>query len=168
MEGQERDRRVHRRVRRSLTRASVKDAIGVASRAELRVSRRESFSAAHQLSDPNLPDNENRRLFGKCVNPHGHNYVIEVAVAGMADPSTGYVADLKWLSELICREIIEDVDHHNLNTDVPWLVGRIPTAENLAVAFWHRLAPHFRGSGTLRSVKVWETDKNCAEYIGED
>lgn len=152
---------------RFLTRPNVGDGTGVARRAEVRVSRRESFSAAHQLRDPDLPDHENRRLFGKCVNPHGHNYVIEVAVAGTADPATGYVTDLKQLSELICREIIEDVDHRNLNTDVPWLVGHIPTAENLAIAFWDRLAPHFRGGGTLRSVKVWETDKNCAEYSGE-
>ena len=135
--------------------------------AEVRVSRREAFSAAHQLCDPNLPDHENRRLFGKCVNLHGHNYVLEVAIGGKTDPSTGYVADLKQLSELIGREIIDHVDHRNLNTDVPWLVGRIPTAENLAVAFWERLAPHLRDGSTLRCVKVWETEKNCAEYSAD-
>lgn len=140
---------------------------GVARRAELRVRRRESFSAAHQLCDPDLPDHENRRLFGKCVNLHGHNYVLEVAISGKADPSTGYVTDLKQLSQLIGREIIEHVDHRNLNTDVPWLVGCIPTAENLAVAFWNRLAPHFPGACTLRCVKVWETEKNCAEYSAD-
>ncbi len=140
---------------------------GVARRAELRISRRESFSAAHQLCDPDLPDHENRRLFGKCVNLHGHNYVLEVAIGGKADASTGYVADLKELSHLIGREIIEHVDHRNLNTDVPWLVGCIPTAENLAVAFWNRLAPHFRGVATLRCIKVWETEKNCAEYSAD-
>lgn len=131
---------------------------------ELCVSRRESFSAAHQLRDPSLSDDENQRLFGKCVNLHGHNYVLEVAVGGKADPATGYVADLKQLSMLIRREIIEHVDHRNLNADVAWLAGRIPTTENLAVAFWERLAPHFRDGSTLRSVKIWETEKNCAEY----
>jgi GTP cyclohydrolase I len=145
-----------------LTRAEGR--IGADRAAELCISRRESFNAAHQLCDPDLPDHENRRLFGKCVNLHGHNYVLEVAIGGKADPLTGYVADLKQLSQLIGREIIEHVDHRNLNTDVPWLLGRIPTAENLAVAFWDRLAPHFRDGATLRCVKVWETEKNYAEY----
>jgi 6-pyruvoyltetrahydropterin/6-carboxytetrahydropterin synthase len=131
----------------------------------LAVARRESFNAAHQLCDPGLSEAENRRLFGKCANLHGHNYVLEVAVAGRVDPVTGYVIDLKRLSDLVCREIIEQVDHHNLNTDVPWLEGRIPTAENLALVFWERLEPHLE-DGVLRSVKVWETEKNWAEYTG--
>jgi len=108
--------------------------------------RRESFNAAHQLWDPDLPDEANRRLFGKCANVHGHNYVL----------------DLKLLSDVIGRQIIQDVDHRNLNTDVPWLKGRIPTAENLAQAFWERLRPELP-DGLLRSVRVWETDKNWAE-----
>ena len=131
----------------------------------LAVARRESFNAAHQLCDPGLSEAENRRLFGKCANLHGHNYVLEVAVAGRVDPVTGYVIDLKRLSDLVCREIIEQVDHHNLNTDVPWLEGRIPTAENLALVFWERLKPHLE-DGALRSVKVWETEKNWAECNG--
>lgn len=138
----------------------------VGHRATLRVSRRESFNAAHQLSAPNLSDSENQRLFGKCTNLHGHNYVVEVVVTGEVDPATGYVLDLKWLSDLVCHEIIEHVDHRNLNTDVPWLSGRIPTAENLAVAFWDRLKPRLE-SGALLSVKVWETDKTWAEYSGD-
>ncbi|HEY7146536.1 MAG TPA: 6-carboxytetrahydropterin synthase [Streptosporangiaceae bacterium] len=126
------------------------------------VSRRESFSAAHQLLDPNLSDDENRRLFGKCVSPHGHNYHLDVVVSGEIDETTGYVLDLKQLSDVICEQIIQHVDHLNLNTDVPWLKGRIPTAENLALAFWERLRPEF-GAGRLRSVRVTETDKNWAE-----
>ena len=126
------------------------------------VGRRESFNAAHQLLDPDLSDDENRRLFGKCANLHGHNYVLEVVVAGEIDEATGYVLDLKSLSAVIGREVIRDVDHRNLNTDVPWLKGRIPTAENLAEAFWERLAP-WLPDGLLRSVRVWETDKNWAE-----
>jgi 6-pyruvoyltetrahydropterin/6-carboxytetrahydropterin synthase len=124
--------------------------------------RRESFNAAHQLCDPDLSDEENRRLFGKCVNLHGHNYVLEVVVGGEVNRASGYVFDLKSLSEVICRQVIRDVDHRNLNTDVPWLEGLIPTAENLAQAFWERLAPELPG-GLLRSVRVWETDKNWAE-----
>jgi 6-pyruvoyltetrahydropterin/6-carboxytetrahydropterin synthase len=126
------------------------------------VSRRESFNAAHQLRDPGLSDGENQRLFGKCANLHGHNYVLEVVVAGKIDDSSGYVVDLKRVSDVMCRKIIQDVDHRNLNTDVPWLDGRIPTAENLAVTFWERLQPEFP-DGLLRSVRVWETDKNWAE-----
>ena len=128
----------------------------------VRVGRRESFNAAHQLRDPALSEEENRRLFGRCVNLHGHNYVVEVVVAGEMDDGTGFVIDLKQLSDLMCREIIHHVDHCNLNTDVPWLAGRIPTAETLAIAFFERLRPGLR-DGTLRSVKVWETEKNWAE-----
>jgi 6-pyruvoyltetrahydropterin/6-carboxytetrahydropterin synthase len=126
------------------------------------VSRRESFNAAHQLCDPRLSDEENERIFGQCANLHGHNYVLEVVVAGQVDPATGYVLDLKQLSDVISRQIIRDVDHRNLNTDVPWLEGRIPTAENLAVAFWERIGSELP-EGTLRAVRLWETDKNWAE-----
>ena len=126
------------------------------------VSRRESFNAAHQLRDPALSDDENRRLFGKCVNLHGHNYFLDVVVAGEIDDATGYVWDLKQLSDVMRRQIIQEVDHRNLNTDVPWLKERIPTAENLALAFWERLQTELP-AGLLRSVRVSETDKNWAE-----
>ena len=126
------------------------------------VGRRESFNAAHQLCDPDLSDEENRRIFGKCANLHGHNYVLEVTVAGEIDEATGYVLDLKFLSEVIGRQVIRDVDHRNLNTDVAWLKGLVPTAENLAQAIWERLRPELP-DGLLRSVRVWETDKNWAE-----
>ena len=126
------------------------------------VSRRASFNAAHQLCDPGLSDAENERIFGPCANLHGHNYVLEVVVAGQIDPATGYVLDLKRLSEVIARRIIRDVDHRNLNSDVPWLKGQIPTAENLAVAFWERIGSELP-EGMLRAVRVWETDKNWAE-----
>jgi len=126
------------------------------------VGRRETFNAAHQLYDPGLSGEENRRLFGKCTNLHGHNYVLEVVVAGEVDQASGYVLDLKVLSDIMNGQVIRDVDHRNLNTDVPWLSGRIPTAENLAVTFWERLQPKLP-KGLLRSVRVWETDKNWAE-----
>jgi 6-pyruvoyltetrahydropterin/6-carboxytetrahydropterin synthase len=134
----------------------------MSSSATVLVSRRESFNAAHQLHDPGLSDEENDRIFGKCANVHGHNYVLEVVVAGRIDEATGYVLDLKDLSDVISRRVIQDVDHRNLNTDVPWLEGRIPTAENLAVAFWERIRSELP-EGTLRSVRLWETDKNWAE-----
>jgi 6-pyruvoyltetrahydropterin/6-carboxytetrahydropterin synthase len=126
------------------------------------VSRRECFNAAHQLRDAGLSEAENRRIFGKCAGMHGHNYTLEVAVAGEIEEATGYVVDLKKLSDVIVRTIIDDVDHRNLNIDVPWLEGLIPTAENLAVAFWDRLDSELP-EGSLRSVRLWETDKNWAE-----
>jgi len=137
----------------------------VTSSTTVLVSRRETFNAAHQLRDPGLSEAENRRLYGKCANLHGHNYVLEVVVAGEIDPATGYVLDLKQLSDVISSRIIEDVDHRNLNTDVPWLEGLIPTAENLAAAFWDRMRSELP-AGSLRSVRLWETDKNWAE-VGE-
>jgi 6-pyruvoyltetrahydropterin/6-carboxytetrahydropterin synthase len=130
------------------------------------VGRRETFNAAHQLCDPDLSDEENRRLFGKCANLHGHNYVLEVVVAGEVDEVSGYVMDLKVLADVISTQVIRDVDHRNLNTDVPWLKGRVPTTENLAQAFWDRLRPELP-DGLLRSVRLWETDKNWAEVGGQ-
>ena len=132
------------------------------SPATVLVSRREAFNAAHQLCDPGLSDEENQKVFGKCANLHGHNYVLEVVVAGQVDQATGYVLDLKQLSDVISRRVIQDVDHRNLNTDVPWLEGHIPTAENLVVAFWERIRSELP-EGMLRSVRLWETDKNWAE-----
>ena len=147
------------------TRAAVADDGAGSVATSVLVSRHESFNAAHQLCDPELSEDENQRRFGKCANLHGHNYVLEVVVAGEIEGRTGYVVDLKQLSDLIVRMIIRDVDHRNLNTDVPWLEGRIPTAENLALAFWERLRPELP-PGSLQSVRLWETDKNWAEVRG--
>ena len=146
-------------------RTAVAERRTVTSSTTALVSRRETFNAAHQLRDPGLSEAENRRLYGKCANLHGHNYVLEVVVAGEIDQATGYVLDLKQLSDVISSRIIEDVDHRNLNTDVPWLEGLIPTAENLAAAFWDRMHSELP-AGSLRSVRLWETDKNWAE-VGE-
>jgi 6-pyruvoyltetrahydropterin/6-carboxytetrahydropterin synthase len=145
----------------SNTATSVAEPSAMSSSTTVLVSRRESFSAAHQLRDPGLSDEENQRRFGKCANLHGHNYVLEVVVAGQIDQATGYVLDLKELSDVIFLRVIHDVDHRNLNTDVPWLEGRIPTAENLALAFWERIRSELP-EGLLRSVRLWETDKNWA------
>jgi 6-pyruvoyltetrahydropterin/6-carboxytetrahydropterin synthase len=132
------------------------------SGATVKVSRRETFNAAHQLYDPARSDEENERLFGKCRHLHGHNYVLEVVVSGEIQGGTGYVIDLKHLSDVIHRRVIQDVDHRNLNTDVPWLRGLIPTAENLALAFWERIRSELP-EGKLSSLRLWETDKNWAE-----
>jgi len=135
---------------------------GIVAAVDVLVSRRDTFNAAHELRDPGLSDEENQRVFGKCANLHGHNYVLEVVVAGEIDAATGYVLDLKHLAEVMSRRVIADVDHRNLNSDVPWLEGIIPTAENLALAFWERVRPELP-EGSLQSLKLWETDKNWAE-----
>ena len=134
------------------------------ARRTIQVTRRETFNAAHQLRNPNLTEDENRHLYGKCVNQHGHNYVLEVTVGGAVDSASGYVIDLKQLSDVMCNEIVQHVDHRNLNTDVAWLDGIIPTAENLALAFWQRLEPALP-TGLLYSVRVGETEKNWAECV---
>ena len=105
------------------------------------VTRREIFSAAHRLFNPKYSDEENARIFGKCSNPnwHGHNYTLEVVVAGEIDPETGYVIDLKLLKEIIIKNIIKKVDHKNLNTETDFMNGVIPTAENIAVSVWKQL-----------------------------
>ncbi len=134
----------------------------------VRVTRRVHFAAGHRLHDPRLGDEENRRIFGACSNPngHGHNYEVEVTVEGEVDPSTGFVIDLARLRDLVRAEVIEDVDHANLNRDVEWMRGVNPSAENLAVAIWRRLEGRLDGA-ELVSVRLWETPRNSAEYRGE-
>jgi len=133
-----------------------------------RVTRRVHFSAGHRLHNPDLSEAENRETYGLCNNPsgHGHNYDLEVTVAGPVDPATGYVMDLKRLKALLEREVLADVDHANLNLDVDWLRGVVPTTENLAVAIWRRLEAGLAGV-ELVAVRLWETDRNSVEYRGE-
>jgi 6-pyruvoyltetrahydropterin/6-carboxytetrahydropterin synthase len=132
------------------------------------VTRREIFSAAHRLFNPKYSDEENARIFGKCSNPnwHGHNYTLEVVVAGEIDPETGYVIDLKLLKEIIIKNIIKKVDHKNLNTETDFMKGVIPTAENIAVSVWKQLVNKIP-SGKLYSIKIYETENNFFEYKGE-
>jgi len=132
--------------------------------------RRETFSASHRLHNPELSDAENVALYDICNNRygHGHNYVLEVVVEGQPDPETGYVMDLKVLRDIIREEIIDWVDHKHLNYDVPWLQGIIPTAENLAIAFWQRIAPRVRTDrARLTRVRLAESDSNLVDYHGE-
>ena len=133
------------------------------------VTRREVFSAAHRLYNPRLSDEENEKLFGKCSNPnwHGHNYVLEVVVKGEIDSLTGYVIDLKELKRIIRENIIEKLDHKNLNLDVDFLKGKIPSGENLVVAIWNQLEGKIT-NGKLHSIKLFETENNYFEYRGEE
>ena len=132
------------------------------------VTRKAHFSAAHRLYNPTFSDERNDAIFDKCNNPmgHGHNYTIEVTVAGIPDPLTGYVIDLKKLALLIDELILVKVDHKHLNYDVPELKGIIPTAENIAVIFWQILEPKI-SDGKLHSIKVFESENNFVEYLGE-
>lgn len=132
-----------------------------------RVTRKVHFSAGHRLHNPELGDERNREIFGLCNNPsgHGHNYDLEVTVEGEVDPATGYVMDLRELKHLLQEMVLDDVDHANLNVDVDWLDGLIPTTENLAVAIWNRLERGLVGV-RLMKVKLWETERNIVEYRG--
>ncbi len=132
------------------------------------VTRREVFSAAHRLYNPKFTEEENERIFGKCSNPnwHGHNYTLEVVVAGEIDPETGFVIDLKLLKNIIIENVIKKVDHKNLNTETDFMQGVIPTAENIAVSIWKVLVDKIT-SGNLHAVKIFETENNYFEYKGE-
>lgn len=131
---------------------------------EVLVTRRVHFNAAHRLHNPAWSDAENARVFGGCNNPnwHGHNYELEVTVKGAPHPDTGYTYDLGHLRDLIERVILDQVDHKNLNLDVPFLQGIIPSTENVALAFWRQLEPHITG-GQLWSLRLYETPRNYAE-----
>ncbi len=133
------------------------------------VTARLSFSAAHRLHNPARDAEWNRRTYDKCDNPkgHGHNYFIEVSVKGRIDPDTGMVIDLKKLKDIVRDRVLDRVDHQNLNEDVEFLRGIIPTAENLARAFWRELAPAIN-EGSLYEVVLQETEKNSVIYRGED
>ncbi len=131
----------------------------------LYVTRKCTFSASHRLYNPDFDHARNEEVFDKCNNVHGHNYTLEVTVAGLPDAATGYVIDLKILKKIIDREIISKVDHQHLN-DVEMLRGYIPTAENLAVVFWQVLDKHIE-SGSLHALKLFESENNFVEYNGD-
>ena len=133
----------------------------------VRVTRRVHFSAAHRLHNPAMSDEENARVFGLCNLPnwHGHNYELDVTVEGEPDPATGYLVDLALLRDL-AGEVIDQLDHRNLNLDVPWLRDVIPSTENLVVALWGQIAPKIP-RGRLARLVLWETPRNYAEYTGE-
>ena len=131
------------------------------------VTRRETFSASHRLYNPELTDEKNHELFDKCANPngHGHNYVLEVTIAGEPKDETGYVMDLKKLKEIIRSEVISKVDHKHLNFDVDFLHDVIPTSENIVKAIWDILKNKL-GDVRLYSIRLAETENNSVEYKG--
>lgn len=131
------------------------------------VTRRMRFNAAHRVFNPAFSDAENEATFGKCNNPnwHGHNYDLEVSVQGEVDEQTGYVLDLARLRDIVEREIIGKVDHKNLNLDVAFMQGVIPTAENIVVEFWKVLEPAVAPAELVRLL-LRETENNYVEYTG--
>jgi 6-pyruvoyltetrahydropterin/6-carboxytetrahydropterin synthase len=131
------------------------------------VCRKEHFNAAHRLHHSAWTDDKNAAVFGKCNNPnyHGHNYELIVKLQGEIDPLTGYVYDMKLLSDLIKLEIIDKFDHKNLNLDNPEFQNLNPTAENIAVVIWNQLREKISNQYAL-SVTLYETDRNFVEYNG--
>lgn len=134
----------------------------------LRVTRRLHFSAAHRLAREDWDAVENERVFGLCASPnwHGHNYELDVTVEGEIDPETGFVLDLKVLHGVVEERVIRELDHRNLNLDVPWLAGLNPTTEHLVVAIWERLVPALPAGVRLVRLVLWETPRNYVEYTG--
>ena len=136
------------------------------------VSRKEHFNAAHKLWNPNWSDAKNFEVFGACanVNWHGHNFELIVTVKGEPDPDTGFVVDLKALSEVTRQLVIDRVDHKNLNMDVDFMAGKMASCEVLVMEFWKILAPKIRETSTsavLHKIHLIETNKNSVEYFGE-
>jgi 6-pyruvoyltetrahydropterin/6-carboxytetrahydropterin synthase len=132
--------------------------------------RREHFSAAHRLFAPGYTDEENLEVFGKCSNPnwHGHNYILYVTVKGEVDPETGLVIHLRHVSRLIEEKILKKVDHKNLNMEVDFLTGKVPTSENVAIGIWNELAGEVaKIGGTLHCVRLEQSENNIVEYYGE-
>jgi 6-pyruvoyltetrahydropterin/6-carboxytetrahydropterin synthase len=123
------------------------------------------FNAAHRVLTPR--DDRQPRLFGKCSNPnwHGHNYTLEITVEGEVEPSTGFVVNLADVKRVAEREIVDAIDHKNLNLDVPFMSGTIPTTENLVLACWRILAPKV-APARLAKLKLWETENQYVEYDG--
>jgi 6-pyruvoyltetrahydropterin/6-carboxytetrahydropterin synthase len=129
------------------------------------VYRKEHFNAAHRLHNPDWTSEKNQKIFGKCNNPnwHGHNYELIVRLVGEPDPETGYVYDMKELSDLIKREIINRFDHKNLNLDVPEFANLNPSAENIAVVTHDILRKHIDSKLDLKII-LYETERNFVEY----
>jgi 6-pyruvoyltetrahydropterin/6-carboxytetrahydropterin synthase len=130
----------------------------------LYITRKEHFSASHKLNNPKIPEKKNEKIFGKCNNLHGHNYYLEVTLCGEPDINSGYVFDLKKLSKIISKEILQKVDHKYLN-ELDMFKNVIPTTENMAKIFWKILYSKLKTkTAQLYSVKLYETEKNMVEY----
>lgn len=133
------------------------------------ITRRETFNAAHKLWRPDWSEEKNEEVFGKCSNKnwHGHNFVLFVTVKGIPNPDTGFVINLKELSRILKKEVIELLDHKNLNLDVPFMEGILASTENMAIQIWDRiLQPIADAGGELAKIKLVETENNFVEYYG--
>ncbi len=133
------------------------------------ITRREHFNAAHKLYNPQWSEEQNNEVFGKCANPnwHGHNYNLFVTVKGNVNPDTGYSVNLKDLSTIIRVYITEKLDHKNLNLDVDFMKGLMPSTENVAIAIWNQLLPPINALDCeLHCIKLYETENNFVEYFG--
>jgi 6-pyruvoyltetrahydropterin/6-carboxytetrahydropterin synthase len=128
----------------------------------LLVTRRATFAAAHVLRRPDWSERRNREVFGACAGEHGHNYVLEVSVRGTLDPDTGMVINLKSLDQAIRAAVVDHVDHRHLNRDVIFLDGVIPTAENLALAFWEQIDANLEGA-RIERLRLIESENNSVE-----
>ncbi len=145
------------------------------------LARRATFSASHYYWNEAWPAEKNEQVFGRCANRngHGHNYTLEVTVAGEPDPVTGFVVDLKWLKDVMEREVLSAYDHRHLNLETPEFKNANPTTENIAIAAWNRLEPAINSGGRasgggagaggakLSRIRVYETPEIFAEYRGE-
>jgi 6-pyruvoyltetrahydropterin/6-carboxytetrahydropterin synthase len=135
----------------------------------VRLSQKFEFAASHRLHVPTMSDEENRRTFGKCNNPHGHghNYELQVTLRGVPRP-TGVLMDVPHMEQLVAQNVIDRFDHKNLNVEVPEFKNVVPSVENIAKVIYEILEPKFEEAGaTLASVTVWETPKTWCEYSGE-
>lgn len=133
------------------------------------LTRKEHFNAAHRLWNPKWTEEKNLEEFGICCNPnyHGHNFDLFVTVKGSPDPDTGIIMNLKYLKVIIRDFVTKELDHKNLNLDVPWLADKMPSIENVIIAIWNRLAPELPEGATLYKLTLWETQNNYVEYLGE-
>lgn len=134
------------------------------------LTRRERFNAAHRMFRPDWSDEKNLEVYGKCSNPlwHGHNYALFVTVKGKINPETGYVVNLSDLSKIIKSEIIEKLDHKNINLEVDFMKEKVVSAENLAIAIWYQLLKPVSNLGIqLHCIKIEETENNYVEYYGK-
>ena len=132
------------------------------------LTRVEHFNAAHKLSNPNWSKEKNEEVFGVCANEnwHGHNYELFITVKGIPNPETGFLYDVKKLSVIIKKQVIDELDHKNLNMDVPFMQGQLCSTENLAMAIWKQLAPHIPPEIQLHCIKLYETPRIYVEYFG--
>lgn len=132
------------------------------------LTRKEHFNAAHKLYNPKWSEEQNETVFGKCANRnwHGHNFDLFVTVKGQPNPDTGFIIDVKKLSLIIREHVVDKLDHKNLNLDVDFLQGMMPSSENIVKAIWQQLEPHITEC-RLHAIKLYETENIYVEYFGE-